>query len=641
MLNLIKDNIENLFLVIAIVIFVIVLIGKVVFSPNKVEISNRPYSVSQVDKQIDETAKRLERAFVTSEPKPSVYDPCFGKFQAMIDAPFPNENAVVFPLPIHSQRAITDNRKYMLPEMCDVCDVAVSRMRTVAYLPEVKIDPEHAYCEQTSAAGELDLVTVSASIDVVELYRRFEESFNSETIDPQWRDEDLATPVFSAVQLQRQVLNDDGTWSKWQIVPKVRIDHRKNMFDIPEAVDDLPVGGMMVQMLRFNNDEVLLDLLQPQAYEIALAGDRWYLPLLYSRYEKYKADSDVLDRRQDILDRRQKKLQEKQDRLRKKESEKEGRQSTPRDDYMMLGGRMDDSAGGGGGGGYQGQRRSTRLTDKDKDKEDVKQNIDNLLEGLEKVVGEIDADMEKMVITGRDGLLSTEQKMTFWAFDDDVTVGDSYRYRMKLAVFNPIAGTDQLEDSCKDKKNNTFLWTAYSEITAVIKVPLKLYFFPIDQKTHSTVTKVKVCKYFMGYWYSNEFKIDLGEYIGGEIKYIPSDYEVDQQIDSPEKIDFSTNAFVVDVVSISDFAGKNNMRQRKYSNMLYSFDGNFIESTPIKPNYWSGQIRNDYSRINKLLSKKKENLVDWGQNNDDRRSTPASDRFGGPGDYEMMMRYGM
>ena len=100
--------------------------------------------------------------------------------------------------------------------------------------------------------------------------------------------------------------------------------------------------------------------------------------------------------------------------------------------------------------------------------------------------------------------------------------------------------------------------------------------------------------------------------------------------------------FIVDVVDTSDVAGKNNMRQRKYSNLLYSFDGNAIESTPIKANYWSGQMRDGYSRINKLLNKKKDSLVGWGQNNDDRRSTPESGGGpGGYGDYEMMMRYGM
>jgi hypothetical protein len=57
----------------------------------------------------------------------------------------------------------------------------------------------------------------------------------------------LARPIFAAVNLQRQEMNGDGTWSDWEGRAEQKIDHYQKLFRIIEDIQDLPAGGLKVQ----------------------------------------------------------------------------------------------------------------------------------------------------------------------------------------------------------------------------------------------------------------------------------------------------------------------------------------------------------------------------------------------------------
>ena len=69
------------------------------------------------------------------------------------------------------------------------------------------------------------------------------------------------------------------------------------------------------------------------------------------------------------------------------------------------------------------------------------------------------------------------EELTFWAHDDSVEPEKTYRYRIRLGVFNPIAGTDKVSKDYQERKNNVILWSEFSEVTEPVEIMGRLYFF--------------------------------------------------------------------------------------------------------------------------------------------------------------------
>ena len=54
-------------------------------------------------------------------------------------------------------------------------------------------------------------------------------------------------------------------------------------------------------------------------------------------------------------------------------------------------------------------------------------------------------EMKKMLLRGKD-ISKLRETITFWAYDDTVEPGASYQYRIRIGVFNPVAGTGQVRE---------------------------------------------------------------------------------------------------------------------------------------------------------------------------------------------------
>jgi hypothetical protein len=216
------------------------------------------------------------------------------------------------------------------------------------------------------------------------------------------------------------------------------------------------------------------------------------------------------------------------------------------------------------------------------------------------------------------------EPMLFWHHDDTVETKKTYRYRIRLGVFNPVAGTNQLSEQDVSQKDKVILWSDFSDITGPVEIPGRSYFFARDiQEAAKTIT-VTVCQYVLGHWYSEDFEVNQGEAIGDVIeteieKPKPergrgldvrgSDYFGDRFASSarpeektnvPEQIDYSTGAVMVDAMSINDWWGDSARRARNYYDMLYSFDGINIEHMPVGTTYWSKEMQSVFNYIAKL-----------------------------------------
>jgi hypothetical protein len=285
-------------------------------------------------------------------------------------------------------------------------------------------------------------------------------------------------------------------------------------------------------------------------------------------------------------------------------------------------------------------------------------------------------EMDKIELNYMTDLKKMKDPLVFWAHDDTVEPRKHYRYRIRLGVFNPVAGTDQISDQDISRKNEVVLWSEFSDVTNPVEIPGRLYFFAKHIREPANVVTVQVSKYVNGYWHSEDFKVSSGEVIGGvveteietdrqrrtELGYggygrgvdprmgagrgmmdprmssLSSYGRTDEKSVVPDSIDYSTGAVMVDAVPVNDWAGDKNLTTRRYYDMLYSMDGTDIEHMPIRTSYWAKDLQSWYGKISTLENVTKEPFKAFKAG----RSARPGGRLGGDemGGYEDMYMEG-
>jgi len=729
--NFFEQHVEKVVLVVVGLVCIWLFITRVLISPNAVSYDNKKFSPSEIDKYIlQQQAKELDYAL---KQPPQSAGPYVSKLNGPIDANHPVREGIYgdlqagfdglfasaisgvdtrwsILLPHNISMAAGGGKQYALPltdgVIGEVKDVAIEHIRAAAYVPTLPVMEDVPYENAAPEPNDIDLVTVEAKFDVAQLYKTFQESFVGYDVPEQWRDPCLAVPVFAAVQLQRQELLDDGSWSDWQNVPRSQIDHRKRMFEIVEEVENLPPGGVKVRLLQFNEPDVRMDLLQPQAYQIASANQEWFPPSLHKKFLELQTKEKLEQKRDEIEAKKQQKEQQLEQRrgvtggtalgtarpgtgtyyqgpgdvgalsgqtgLRPRRGRDTGR--TGRTDM----GLYDDMALYGDAGLAGGRQRRPRTRGPESDIQmEYMMEMDSRGLSMKPSSSDVYYEYQAIMLTPMTDLAKMREPLTFWAHDDTVQPGKNYRYRIRLGVFNPIAGTNQLapaergpSQQNKSTQNQAILWSKFSDTTEQVGIPGRLYFFAKDVQEAAKKVTVQVSRYLLGYWRSYDFQVRHGEAIGKVVESQPAepkdrlalpslDYARDRPVGralppaqirglierrtgypvpqdqglEPESIDYSTGAVLVDAVAVNDWSGAAGLlRPRNYFDMLYSFDGTNIERMPIKPGNWSADLLAVYNQINRLQKEPKESLRAW----DSRVGGPQRRRVPGPAGYEGM-----
>ena len=84
------------------------------------------------------------------------------------------------------------------------------------------------------------------------MYKNFNQRFAGKTVKGIWRDEALAKPIFAKVELARRELYDAGSNGPWEVVPRAKIDHLREMFDIPQKVSELKYDVKLLRVQYFS-----------------------------------------------------------------------------------------------------------------------------------------------------------------------------------------------------------------------------------------------------------------------------------------------------------------------------------------------------------------------------------------------------
>ena len=635
--NLFEEHVEKIVLVLVGLVCVWLLITRVIISPNKVLLyAGVKLGPGEIDRRISREAEVLKSKLDSApEPLPS-YQPRLDAFVDMINTPIDDiDTSLHLPLPIYSSADIIEKRKYNIPWIGEIEETAIEYIRAVAYVPIVQIDEENPYEMMICQPNDIDFVTVEGKFDIAGLYGRFYDSFAGDDVEQeQWRDPCLALPIFASVQLQRQELGDDGSWSQWQIVPRTKIDPRKNMFESVEEVEDLPPGGIKVRLLQFDDPQVRKDLLQPKAYKIASTNEEWFPPLIHKKFVEQQKEMEkelkLREKEVEMLEREQKEEKVREEREKARE-DRRGRGTDTRSSPGSRGRyddttRRDDRSGGRrsrdrrtrteGTGTYGSESDAASIRRQERE-ERMKEREERLAEMRTQTqrtsIDDIYKELDQILITKKTDFTRLREPLTFWAHDDTIEGGKSYRYRIRLGVFNPIAGTNSFKEEDGGLKNKIVLWSEFSDVERIVKVPEKLYFFPRDVKDTARIVTVDVARYKLGYWYIKDFVVKPGEDIGKVIDFEPEVEETRRIIMpmAPRTIDYSTGAVLVDLVSVNDWSGGRNMYPRQYYDMLYSFDGISIERIPVSTRYWGEELRIKLNEIKQLQKEPREPLRMW------------------------------
>jgi len=670
-----EEHVEKIVLLIVGLVCAWLLITRVIFSPNEVSYRDGKYSPGAVDDKVYEEAVLLRDKINTPPTDPEPYKSKLTEFVALLDSSISDIDAKLWPQVPYAVDGLIKGKGglYRLPHIGEVNDVAAEHIRAVAYVPTDIITPENPYDKAPHEPNDIDLVTVEAKFDIVGLYERFKHSFVDD-VDERWADPCLAKPIFAAVQLQRQELGEDGNWSDWQDVPRSKIDHYGKLFEIAEYASSLPASRLKVWKLQFDDWQLQMDLLQPAAYQIASANEEWFPPMVHRKFLEIQRRETIEEKRKtrEEEEERDKTLDDRTN-LRRTRSPRAGTEGRLGGGVSDIGRTGTESLYGGAYSGQDTRRRSSRrttssrggvtgsdvvtglrstdnrrsrstrgrTTDTDVYEDYIMQGLpgDRLTRRGPSMIDVYD-EYDKILLTRLTLLEKMREPLVFWAHDDTVEPRKSYRYRIRLGVFNPVAGMNQLSTEDTSRKDEVVLWSEFSDITEPVEIPGRLYFFAKHIREATKDVTVQVSKYVMGYWRSKDFTVSQGEAIGGVVETEPTKPETtrdnriirdsrtirDSRVDllmspvarpedkavEPETIDYSTGAVMVDAVAVNDWSGEKNLSTRNYYDMLYSFDGAVIEHMPIRTAYWATDLQKWYSDIVRMQREKPEPLRAWG-----------------------------
>jgi hypothetical protein len=107
-----------------------------------------------------------------------------------------------------------------------------------------------------------------------------------------------------------------------------------------------------------------------------------------------------------------------------------------------------------------------------------------------------------------------EQKtLKVWANDFTAKPGITYKYRIRVIMYNPLAG---YKPYLKDASNNLLAGLASDWVDAAGTITLDkpLYYFAEGPSSDKKAARFSVYKWYLGKWYQADFNVKPGDAIG-------------------------------------------------------------------------------------------------------------------------------
>ncbi len=418
------------------------------------------------------------------------------------------------------------------------------------------------------------------------------------------------------MDVQRQEVTASGEYTEWMDVPPSKAVRR---VEAPMPVYDDRTGDVLNQDLVSQTLEEIklaqVDLMEPAFYEVE-AGDEWMMPPL----EGLGANVEEIEG-QPV------------------EPPPPLPKGTEGGEQRGGGGGFRPGGGGGGGDGADAKKearddlrdaiRAKRNKDWSEAKRAAKRVLDNAAASrsqrrqAQKIIREAERATKPQKPQGttpgatfggtqnltqqREQLVrnpENEQQPAVWFHDDAVQPGKTYRYRMRVNLWNRYVGRrSSLRNP--EQADQPVLVGEWSLPSAPITVAPKRHFFVTGPSFGEPAARVDVFTWHKGNWLRENFIVRAGEVIG-EVKDVKAGKINEDGRAVREPVDFTTDALVLDVridepVLYRRAAGKHGEFAYRETEALV-----LVYLDPA-----DGQVKERISDVDRADSKYKELKEEW------------------------------
>ncbi|MDG2095637.1 MAG: hypothetical protein P8J89_10260 [Phycisphaerales bacterium] len=410
---------------------------------------------------------------------------------------------------------------------------------------------EHETLQQIvmEAPHDISWLTVASEFDIAEAISRYTTAGSNGELPLPSRWHNGRIDLLD-VRIERQELVD-GNWTDSKIVDVMpgQFTLRQRLENESElgAEDRDEILGMLV------DDSVSSQISQPGFY--STTQNRWLDPpeFLEDQAVNQIQQDDSLDasaRLRQVKLRKLARLERDRDKLVEKYGEEaEGAGAGSGLGSSSGGGNSGGSRGGAGGGKDAGSDAAARARAK----------IKRLKEEIEELRKELGLDDEPEEDSGKadvqEGQEGDAADSTGWVWGYDITAqpGRTYRYRVALAVYNPLFARKlslvKEQESLAESMIKLIDSSEWSEPVTVVPSlqVLAVRAMPSGYDANSGrlgygEATAEVWRFYEGQWWPRRFSIQPGDVIGG---IAPPD---GVEPEGTDPIDFSTNWFVVDIM---------------------------------------------------------------------------------------------
>ncbi|GEM_PF-1045556 len=603
-LNLLEQHVEKGLLGLAGVFLLSMIVYHLVLEPNRIEFGGQKLGPRELDEAILRQAETLQRAIQTAQPVKADL-PAYSRhleqsFKAGIFGEDPNGGP---PIPVALRvPAVFGPPLPDLEEGVSVQDIVVVKplkpsppvvqtgvslaWKVPPPVPGRAPEPTAAPTPGQSPEGPVELtwVTVAAYFPL-EAQQQAMEAAKYEKF--------RAKPYFVGVDVQRQEMTASGEYSDWEDVPTSQAMPK---LDLPKPVFEEGSGRLVNQAVLEEKLEAVKQaqqlLIQAPFYPVE-AGDEWTIPPLPGHEPKEEEEESAP-------------TEDKKEKEREREAAAGGKRAAgggmPPPPPPPSGGRTGGARTGGGmtapGGMPQAQPTGGQKSTEKQSKENLKNARKALKEKdwsrAEQLARSVLADHDaskadqsaaKKILKDAERLRDqkaarerttpvsgpgrpptrepiplvtrptpagtreqTDQQQpdpAIWFHDDSVQPGKTYRYRMRVKLWNRYVGRrDVLRDPTQAEQ--AVLLGEWSDPSPPITAAPKRHFFVRGPSFGEPAASVEVFTWHKGNWFKEDFKVRVGDTIGGPVEVKTGELDKD---DKPkrEKLDFSTDAVVLDL----------------------------------------------------------------------------------------------
>ena len=229
--------------------------------------------------------------------------------------------------------------------------------------------------------------------------------------------------------------------------------------------------------------------------------------------------------------------------------------------------------------------------------------------------------------------LLEEEALQVWAHDATAEAGNTYRYRVRIGFFNPIAGRDWFTDQEKGFRDQIILWSPFAQPEKVAQVPPRTLFFPRPTRDPDVrLVQADVFHYQAGMWHNEQFLVRPGlpigklqeskEALGAQDAFAATTQQ------EPDFLDFRTGATLLDVLPESTHwvpLGRT-LRNIPTIDILYRDKDGQVQRIGLDKQTWPDDLRKQYAKVVNAIKEQAE-LQRGGRRTTGGRGTP---RAGGP-----------